>query len=186
MIKDYIFSLKYTSENEGEFHLGNYFHNYDNNYDESEFKSMEVGLPQKYIDNWELFFYKIMLGTGNITFTNTALLSYEFGLIYGTLNYYNLIKQIFFDNFGKNCKKINFRKNDFYYVCENDVNLDKFPDLIFVIYDFNFTLTKNELWRKFNEKYYFLIIFSEEERSEWVLGKYFLKNILLFLILIQK
>ena len=176
MIKDYIFSLKYTSENEGEFHLGDYFHNYDNNYNESEFNTMEVGLPQKYIDNWELFFFKVILGTGNVTFTNTALLSFEFGLIYGTSFYYNLIKEIFFDNYGKTCEIKKLRNNDFYYVCDRDINLNKFPDLIFNKYDFNFTLNKNDLWKQFDGKYYFLIIFSEEERTEWVLGKIFFKK----------
>ena len=160
MIKDYIFSLKYNIENEGEFCLGNYFHFYDNNYNETEFRIMEVGLPEQYIDNWELFFNKIILGFGNITLTNKALLSYEFGLIYGTSNYYNLIKEIFFDYYEKNCEKKKFRKNDFYYVCDNKINLENFPDLIFMTFNFNFTLTKNELWRKFDGKYYFLIIFS--------------------------
>ena len=176
MIKDYIFSLKYNTENEGEFHLGNYYHFYDDNYNESEFKIMEVGLPEKYIDNWELYFYKIILGSGNITHTNKVLLSYEFGLIYGTSYYYNLIKEIFLDSYKKNCEKKIFKKNDFYYVCDNKLNLDNFPDLIFMYFDFNFTLTKNELWRKFDGKYYFLIIFSEEERDEWVLGKIFFQK----------
>ena len=176
ILKNYVFSLKYNTENEGEFHLGNYFHFYDNNYNESEFKVMEVGLPEQYIDNWELFFYKIILGSGNTTHTNKVFLSYEFGLIYGTTNYYNLIKEIFFANYERNCQKKPFQKKDFYYICDNKINLENFPDLIFVHYDFNFTLTKSELWTKFDGKYYFLVIFSEEERDHWVLGKLFFQK----------
>ena len=142
---------------------------------------MEIGLPQKtYIDGWELFFYKIILSSGNITYNNNVLLSYEFGLIYGTLNYYNLIKEIYFQKYGKSCKKKNFGEKEFYFVCENDINLEMFPDLIFAHYDFNFTLTKNELWKKFDNKYYFFIIFSEEERKEWILGKIFFQKYIIF------
>lgn len=176
-IKDYIFSLKYNKEEEGEFHLGNYIHYYDNNFNGSDFKTLEVGLPQRaYIDNWELTFFKIILGTGNNTFTNYALLSYEFGLIYGASKYYKLIKEIFFDKLGKKCEIKKFRKNDFYYACDDDINLQNFPDLIFVKYEINFIFTKNELFRKFDGKYYFLIVFSEEEKEEWILGKIFFKK----------
>ena len=177
LIKNYIFSLKYTTENEGEFHLGNYYHLYDDEYNENEFKKVEVGLPQStYIDKWELFFYKIILSNGNNTNTNNVLLSYEFGLIYGTYNYYNLIIEIYFKKFGTNCEQKYFGEKEFYFVCENDINLEKFPDLIFIQYDFNFTLTKDELWKKFENKYYFLVIFSEEVKQEWILGKIFFKK----------
>ena len=37
-------------------------------------------------------------------------------------------------------------------------------------------MNKNDLWKQFDGKYYFLIIFSEEERTEWVLGKIFFKK----------
>ena len=177
IIENYIFSLKYKTENEGEFHLGNYFHIYDNKYNESDFTKMEVGLPELYIDSWRLFFNKIMLSTGNTTYTNRVLLSYEYGLIYGTTNYYKLIKEIFFDSLGKKCEEKKINTNDFYFVCDDDINLENFPDLFFIKYsDINFTLTKNDIWKKFDGKYYFLIIFSEAENLEWILGKIFFKK----------
>ena len=180
-IDNYIFSLKYITENEGEFHLGNYYHFYDNNFKESEFKSIEVGIPQKArIDSWEINFRKIILSTGNITYGNNVLLSYEFGFIFGTENYHNLIKEIFFDKFEKNCQKKVFEDNNFYYVCDNNINIEDFPDLIFVKDDCNFTLTKDELWKKFEEKYYFLVIFSEIQRNDWIFGKIFFKKYIIF------
>lgn len=169
-IKDYIFSLKYTTENEGEFHLGNYFHIYDNNYKENDFKNMEVGIMDSYIDNWDLYFYKIYLSNGNNTYTNNVRLSYEFGFILGTWNYFTLIKQIFFDIFESQCEKQNLDKY-FYYKCDGNIDLNNFPDLIFFRDELNFTLTKNELWKKFDNKYYFLIIFSENQKDKWILGK---------------
>ena len=163
-IKDYIFSLKYLTENEGEFHLGNYYHFYNDNYNESDFKSFEIGTPHSAsLDKWEIYFNKIILSNGNLTYGD-ALLSYEFRFLFGTEEYHILIKEIFFDNYGNNCKKITFRKDEFYYICDKIINLEKFPDLIFVKEDINFTFTKNELWQEFENKYYFLIIFCEQKK----------------------
>ena len=185
-INDYIFSLKYTSENEGEFHLGNYYHFYDDNYKERDFKSFEIGINQRgYIDQWEIYFNKIILSNGNLTYGD-ALLSYEFGFIYGTEHYHTLIKQIFFDNYENICKKIIFGKNEFYYICDKNINLEKFPDLIFVKDNINFTFTKNELWQEFENKFYFLVIFCEQPKEEWIFGKIFFKKYIIFFNLEQK
>ena len=182
LIKDYIFSIKYINENEGEFHLGNYYHLYENNlnYDENDFKSMKIGIPRVSLDKWILNFDEVILSTGNTTYLNYALLSYEFGFIYGTWHYYGLINEIFFTKYEKNCEKKNLRLNDFYYVCDNNIDLGSFPDLIFIKDDFNFTLTKNELWTKFDNKYYFLVIFCEEQKQDWVLGKIFFQKYIIF------
>ena len=185
-IDDYIFSLKYITENEGEFHLGNYYHFYDDNFKESDFKSFGIGTRQSaFLDKWEIYFNKIMLSNGNLTFGD-ALLSYEFGFIYGTEHYHILIKQIFFDNYGNNCKKIIFGKNEFYYVCDKNINLEKFPDLIFVKDNINFTFTRNELWQEFENNYYFLVIFCEQPKEDWIFGKIFFKKYIIFFNLDQK
>ena len=185
-INDYIFSLKYITENEGEFHLGNYYHFYDDNYNESDFKSFGIGTRESaFLDKWEIYFNKIFLSSGNLTYGD-ALLSYEFSFIYGTEHYHILIKQIFFDNFGNNCKKIIFGKNEFYYVCDKNINLEKFPDLIFFKDDINFTFTKNELWKEFENKYYFLVIFCEQPKENWIFGKIFFKKYIIFFNLEQK
>jgi len=185
-IDDYIFSLRYLTENEGEFHLGNYYHFYDDNYNESDFKSFEIGtLHSRFLDNWEIYFNQIILSSGNLTYGD-ALLSYEFGFIYGTEHYHILIKEIFFDNYGNNCKKTIFGKNEFYYICDKNINLEKFPDLIFVKDNINFTFTKNELWKEFENKYYFLVIFCEQQKTNWIFGKIFFKKYIIFFNLDQK
>jgi len=185
-IDDYIFSLRYLTENEGEFHLGNYYHFYDDNYKESEFKSFEIGTTHSaFLDKWEIYFNKIILSNGNLT-NGDALLSYEFGFIYGTEHYHILIKEIFFDSYGDNCKKTIFGINEFYYICDKNINLEKFPDLIFVKDDINFTFTKNELWKEFENKYYFLVIFCEQPKTNWVFGKIFFKKYIIFFNLDQK
>ena len=101
LIRDYIFSIKYTSEDEGELHLGNYYHLYDNNkyYKEIDFRTIHIGIPHSSLIRWEFEFDHIFLGTGNATFLNRALLSYEYGFIYGSYHYFNLIKTIYFDQY---------------------------------------------------------------------------------------
>ena len=184
LIKDYIFSIKYTSENEGELHFGNYYHLYDNNeqYKITDFKSMTIGIPRVNLDKWVLNFDNIILGTGNKTFLTTVELSYELGFIYGSYHYFGLIKKIFFDEYeSKNiCEIKHFGDNDFYYVCNLNINLNKFPDLIFLKDDFNFTFTKNDLWKKFDNKYYFLVIFNEDKNFNWKFGKIFFKKYIIF------
>ena len=83
LIDNYIFSIKYNTENEGEFHLGNYYHLYDNNenYKGSDFNTMKIGIPRVSFDKWCLDFDKIILSNGNKTFLTSVELSYEFGPI---------------------------------------------------------------------------------------------------------
>ena len=141
---------------------------------------MEIGIPRVSLDKWRLNFDKIFLSNGNNTFLTGVELSYEFGLIYGSHHYYNLIKENFFDKYKKQCEIRVIREDDFYYVCDNNINLNGFPDLIFMKDGFNFTLTKNDLWKKFNNKYYFLVVFPNKQKYDWVLGRIFFQKYIIF------
>ena len=181
LIKDFIFSIKYTSEDEGELHLGNYYHLYDNNkyYKEIDFRTIHIEIPPVSLIRWEFEFDHIFLGTGNATFLNRALLSYEYGFIYGSYHYFNLIKTIYFDQHQNECEIKHLGNKDIYYVCDTTIDLEKFPELIFVKEDFNFTF-KKELWKKFDNKYYFLVVFLEDKSYGWILGKIFFQKYTIF------
>ena len=128
--------------------------------------------------------------------------NYNYGFIIGTEEYKEYILQNFFDelinsticsydliNFKDineledryyiiSCDKFKFKLNDYekkYY--------EKFPDLnIFVFdYNFNFELTKEDLFVEINDKLYFMIIFEKvlfyhPELAFWNLGFPFLKK----------
>ena len=186
LITDYIFSLRYTKENEGEFIIGNYLHTYNDNYKENDFIKIEAGVYDDYSYSyiWKIYLFTKVLSDKNYTYNNNVLLSYEFGFILGTMNYHSLIKQIFFDHFELQCEKKNF-DDYFFYVCNDNIDLNTFPDIIFYRDDFNCNFTKKDLWKKYDNKYYFLIIFKENQK-EWILGKIFFQKYTISFNLDQK
>ena len=107
------------------------------------------------------------------------MLSYEYGFIYGSYHYFNLIKTIYFDQYQNECEIKHLGDKDIYFVCDTTIDLEKFPELIFVKEDYNFTF-KKELWKKFYNKYYFLVVFLEDKRYDWILGKIFFHKYVIF------
>ena len=129
-------------------------------------------------------------------------INYNLGFIIGTKEYREYIKKNFFDElidlgicsydlvhfkgpndvenryYAISCDKFKFKLNDFkkqYY--------EKFPKLYFYIFDYNynFELTKEDLFTEVNDKLYFMIIFERvvfehPELINWNLGYPFLKK----------
>ena len=111
----------------------------------------------------------------------------DLGLISGTLEYRNYIEDIFFNDYitlakcSKNIlKKENIENNFFYFVCDDNINIDKFPKLIFKskILQYEYSLGKEELFLRDEDKIYFLIIFELRSTNTWKLGKPFLDKYL--------
>ena len=181
---NYPFSIKYNNKNEniGEFTFGNYYHNFDHNYNEKDFKIMKVGIPRREIQ-WQLLFHKIYLNNQLLNENSIVDLSYEFGLIIGTFYYYNKIKEIYFNNFTNDCiEKKFYNDNYIYFVCKNKIDIKKFPELKFINngFDYNFTFNGNDLFYKFKDKYYFQIIFQNSPSVIWKFGKLFFKKYHIF------
>ena len=61
------------------------------------------------------------------------MLSYEYGFIYGSYHYYTLIKTIYFDHYQNECEIKHLGDKDIYYVCDTTIDLEKFPELIFIL-----------------------------------------------------
>ena len=182
--KIYPFSIKYNNKNEniGEFTFGNYYHNFDHNYNEKDFKIMKVGIPRSDIQ-WQLHFHIIYMNNELVSRNNIVDLSYEFGLILGTFFYYNKIKEFYFNNYTNDCieKKYN-NDNYIYFECSSNIDINKFPELKFINdgFDFNFTFNGNDLFYKFKDKYYFQIIFQKSPTVIWKFGKLFFKKYHIF------
>ena len=64
-----------------------------------------------------------------------------------------------------------------YTVCNKNVNIKNFPDLIFQSENlkYNFTFNYSELFMEYKEKYYFLIVFKRY-KDGWCLGEIFFKK----------
>ena len=182
--KIYPFSIKYNNKNEniGEFTFGNYYHNFDHNYNEKDFKIMKVGIPRSDIE-WQLHFHIIYMNNELVSRNNIVDLSYEFGLILGTFFYYNKIKEFYFNNYTNDCiEKLFNNDNYIYFECSSNIDINKFPELKFINngFDFNFTFNGNDLFYKFKDKYFFQIIFQNSPSVIWKFGKLFFKKYHIF------
>ena len=120
----------------------------------------------------------------NVTNNLVCSLEYNLGLIYGTKEYQDLIKQYFFDKLilEKKChEEIVYNAYTVFY-CYNKNDIKKFPTLNLYLQQFLFTfnLDYNDLFLEKNGKYFFKIIFDKNNKMQWKLGKPFLKKYTLF------
>jgi hypothetical protein len=188
----YLWSKIYTNENEGIFLFGDFPHVlYKDKFLREQYIETDIKL-NVYKQKWNLDFNEIFIKKKNDridkTFDNDECkyfylnitlygeLKHNLGLIIGTVEYQNLIEDIFFNEYIKNglCHKNKALINDFnedkinytYYFCENyeSFNKTKFP-VLFILFD---------------EKWYFMIIFEGEERQDqrhkWIFGEPLLKK----------
>ena len=176
VISDYSFSLNYLNDEKGELIIGEYPHIYNNNYLESNFVYMKSGVSGSLI-NWIIDFDDILYSNSRIKGNKKVLLKIEFSFIIGSQEFFDIIKNEFFDKNNK-CKLDN-NKIYRYYICDNDVDLSKFNIVSFGLKDIKyfFNFTEKDLFFELNNKKYFQIIFNVNETiKEWVFGKPFFKN----------
>jgi hypothetical protein len=182
LTENYIFSIQYNDDNNGILYLGNYYHQFDKNYKESDFKIMKVGIPKSQIQ-WQLYFDKINIKNESLLLSNAVDLSYEFGLILSNLNYYEKINELYFNNYKNECEEIKFNNDIYFYIkCSDKINIKQFPELNFINNELNYTIKFNgeELFYKFKGNYYFQIIFKTEHTKNWKFGKIFFKKYQIF------
>ena len=172
-------NMKYTSENEGYFIIGEYPIEYQ---DEKNIRTAN-SLPCNDEDHdlcWYLRFNDIKFGEINVNRDRTAKISPELEFIIGTGEYQQKISENFFDKLKNKCQQKLSEDNYYYYECEKNIDLSHFKDLEFSHSDlmYNFIMTKDDLFKEYNGKLYFLIIFSiySPYGSKWKLGKPFLKK----------
>ena len=114
-----------------------------------------------------------------------GFLQFEFGLIIGSNNYYQNFILNYFET--KQCTKntIKSSSHSFYqYTCNNENQFNDFPDLnLSGENKYNFTFTKNDLFKKVGNKYFFLIVFqiSQININYWRLGQLFFRKYPTFL-----
>ena len=146
--------------------------------------------------NWSIFINEVYIKNKNYSEINVEM---QFSLITcfikGTVNYKKKIEKLFFSELIKDKKcevellGENVFPNEYYvYSCNNNKEIqDKiklFPDLIFEIKTNNLTFifTYNDLFKEFNDKIYFMVIFLNEKYSayvpRWTMGEIFLRKYL--------
>ena len=191
LISSYIVSFEYTNETEGMVIIGKYPHEYlPQKYKEGQYKSFYSYQPKTmYLTNFEIEFNEIYSFSNNeknvLEKNPRGKLFLNSGLIIGTNEYMKYIEENFFNHYINNsiCEK-NEINNVFYdfiiFSCNDnkDFNTEKFPKLNFnrktenLTFEFEF----KDLFKKINNKYYFLIVFELYGEDIWKIGKpFFLK-----------
>ena len=210
--KFYIWSKIYFNNDNGIFVFGDFPHVlYNDKFSKEQYIETDIKL-NVYKQKWNLNFNEIFIkikkddsesdilyndGKYKYFYLNITLygeLKHNLGLIIGTVEYQNLIEDIFFNkNIEKDiCHKNKILINDFnddkmnytYYFCNNDESFNKknFPALYLKQYELKYTfeLNENDLFILFNDKWYFMIIFEGEEtrdqRHKWMFGEPLLKK----------
>ena len=184
-IESYGWSIKFDKNENGLLSIGAYPHEYDHqNYSTEYFKQILSGWRATGVF-WEIEFSNIITGYGNyIESTTKCEMQIETGLIFGTDEYYKLVKKEFFDQKINEAKcyqdtstssnYINFK----YFYCTDFESVKEFKGIHFKHNDLDkdFFFDYNDLFIKKNNKYYFLIAFRPSTNVNWIIGYPFFKK----------
>lgn len=193
IIDDYYFTINYNDNNSGNLIIGNLPHNYDNRYDQNNYKEIYADFAEDDL-TWKIKFNEIYLNEkekSNKTKVEQFAYCYfriEKGIIEGSEKY----RQQLLNTFMKEQidKNLCFEANSEYYYsyyCKKEVDISKMKNIYFYNkqLDFTFELTYQDLFY-YNDKdeyNYFLIIFSndledsdENQYRYWILGEPFFKK----------
>ena len=184
IINNNIWTFKYDKKNfnTGDFIIGDYPHCYDlKNYKKENLKlsKIENSISHKF-NEWIIKFDNIKFNDTNIIIRNVKL-EIEFGLIKAPANYYNIFYNKIFINCyysQHNCEQIDLKYNYFSYVFNKNFDISHFPNITFFHkeLEYNFTLDYKDLFKEFDGKYYFLIVFQRNYNIDWTFGKLFFKK----------
>ena len=186
VINNNLFSIIYSqdSNDEGIFLVGAEPHEHNKNkFFEPQLRHIST-VDNNFFIFWSLHPDKIFFSSNNIIYNITnnliSTLEYNLGVIYGTDNYLNLIKEHFFDDLimEKKCYEEIVHSIYTVFYCDNKNDIENFPSLNFYLQQllYTFKLDYSDLFEEKNGKYFFKIIFDRNNKIQWKLGKPFLKK----------
>ena len=186
VISSNIFKLYYTSDNEGYLSIGE-LPSPEN--DDKNIYSVKRANPLPCTSDggfnsdlcWYLKFNDIKFGDIKVNRDRGAEIVPEIGFIKGTLEYKEkIIVNYFNKNLKTKCQLKAYEQVFFYYECDKDSDISSFKDLVFSHQEFmcSYVLTKDDLFKKFGDKLFFLIVFDQHLSygNNWQFGKPFVKK----------
>ena len=186
IINTYDYSINFNNKNDilskGEIIIGDLPHNYNKNYKEKNYHFVNA----KYY-NYDPYYCSIRINEINYNYDlkkkekifyleddEEIELDINISYIFGTTNFFKIIYDEFFKEYINNNKCIQYSIQRSYtsYYCDEDINLKKMKNLYFQIKNGNiyFILTPKDLFYKFKNKLYYLIIFHPYNSNKWILG----------------
>ena len=178
-INSYVFSIKYTSDDNGEIIIGDLPHEYSpEKYSSQNYFFDTVSITKEPPFNWHFTYDKCLYGEEEVDKSNMVKLSIDFGFIKGNSFLKKSLEKNFFN--VNNCNKKQINEYDTYY-CTKDA-LKNFKPIIFELQskycptntNAYFEFTADDLFIKDNndnDKYNFQIIFKDGLFHNWVFGK---------------
>ena len=180
LISDYYFNFHFDTEDSGNIVIGEKPHEYDNlHYNENNYLLTQTVILQKDID-WRMSFDKIYYGENEMENQKSVILRIEYGLIMGDFPWQKYLESNFFNKYINETKCFKNKTTDtenyftFYY-CNKNIDLSEFKPFSFYInyFNYNFTLTKDDLFIQDDNKYIFLMVFG---KYDLIFGYPFLKK----------
>ena len=133
--------------------------------------------------NYDILFDNVtFIKNGYNEIDQVVELNIESGLFKGNSNFGKYLSENYFVKFS-DCEKVTIMDKYYSYVCLKKNAMDKFEDITFNLKDekMAFYLTKKDLFKEEEGKYYFLMYFNEKEDLRWSFGKnFFVNNMIVF------
>ena len=182
LISSYDFYFNFDSSNIGNIIFGSRPDELCQNdkYKELKYVTMKTSLSNRDLD-WSIQFDQIHYGNIKMKQIKSMLLRIEFGLISGYYEWESILLNEYFSELIKDNKCFKKYTNALgyfmhYFYCNKNTDLSGFKPFIFTIneFEYNFTLTKDDLFLDIGDKYLFLMVFGGN--NELVLGLPFLNK----------
>ena len=183
IINESVFYFTFNDYNNGDLIIGEYPHESNNDkFNKDDFISFSIYIKDFNTQKYNFLFDKIFFNDLEIENNIECDISIENGMIKVNKVLFEKIEEIFFEDYVKKniCEKVVLFNGNFSYICNEKLNVKKFKEVKFMIRRINFILDGNDLFYKFENKYYFLIYYGNDSNN-CVIGKpFFNKYTLIF------
>ena len=185
--KNYVYSIKYFNDDEGQIVIGEEPHEYlKNDYKEINYLKTNALATDGSTFEWKTQFRQIYFFVNNekILITEKTLGKFELSnnYIIGSSAYKNKIEEYFFNKYlnEKICNYENIERNIMLICDKKNFDYKNFPSLYFYhrIFNYTFEIDAKDLFLEQKDKIIFLIFFVNYD-SNFILGKIFLKKFFL-------
>ena len=164
IISSEVFYFKFDDNEGGELILGEYPHEFDENYDSKyliQSSSLEMGTSY----NWFLHFSYLFIGDTKIDMRKlSSELTPEKGMIVMNMQMEKVIYDMYFKDLiaQKKCVRLKLK---FYinYVCQDNIDINTFPNITFRHFgmEYDFVFEPKDLFYHYYDRYFFLISFRD-------------------------
>ena len=181
----FLFGDDSLSENkvfDGQVLLGCYPHDISPYFDESELYF--ISLKEKENEKWHILFDTVKYNNDELK-SKIAELDINLNIIIGPEKFRQKLLNTFFrESINNNkCQESDFisekdGKKYIFYSFDNDVQFNEIPNLSFYSKDLNdtFNISFSKLFIRYNQRYYFNIIFRKIPDNKWVFGRIFFND----------